>query len=249
MEGLTTIFLGGKLGTLFGKEWRLLVGSPAEAIRAIDINLGGALKRYLTTEGARKFYRVAVGHKKNDLTKEELANRSGQADIYILPTVRGAKSGLGKIFAGVALIVLTYFTGGFASGGWAMASGGGLSAAGTFVVGMSASLILGGITQLLTPTPNFNQNTVGESRGSTLFNGNATAVSQGGAVGLVYGRALVTPMPICLSFANQDVTNNGEPISSDAGNINYCRVELEGGGFQWVPRDEDGNCPAGSIEP
>lgn len=249
MEGLTTIHLGGKLGTLFGKEWQLLVSSPAEAIRAIDINLGGRLKRYLTTEGARKFYRVAVGHKKNDLTKEELGNRSGQADIYILPTVRGAKSGVGKIFAGVALIALTVMTfgatGPLAGGLWGISAG----AWATVGIGLGASLILGGITQMLTPTPNFDQNTAGESRGSTIFNGNAVAVSQGGAVGLVYGRALVTPMPVCLSFANQDVTNNGDPISSDAGNINYCRVELEGGGFQWVPRDEDGNCPAGSIEP
>lgn len=116
--------------------------------------------------------------------------------------------------------------------------------------GVGASLILGGISQLLTPTPNFNQDTAGESRGSSLFNGNAAAVSQGGSVGLVYGRALVTPMPVCISFWNQDVTAaDGSPISSDAGNINYCRVTLDGGGYQWVPRDEDGNCPAGSVEP
>mgnify|MGYP001603506129 CR=1 FL=1 len=238
MDGLTTIFLGGKLGTLFGKEWQLIVSSPAEAIRAIDINLGGRLRRYLSTEGAKKFYRVAVGHKKNDLTKEELGNRSGQADIYILPTVRGAKSGAGKLIAAVVLAVVTYG----ASLYWQGAAGIGTAVTAGYTT--AASLAVGGITQLLTPTPNFNQDTAGESRGSTLFNGNAVAVSQGGAVGLVYGRALVTPMPVCLSFANQDVA-----ISSDAGNINYCRVTLEGGGFQWVPRDEDGNCPAGSEEP
>jgi len=60
---MTTIHLGGKLGKLFGKKWELLVSSPAEAVHAIDVNTGGAFKRYLAKDGQKKFYKVAVGKK------------------------------------------------------------------------------------------------------------------------------------------------------------------------------------------
>lgn len=219
MDGLTTIHLGGKLGSLFGKEWRLMVSSPAEAFRAIDANLGGKFRSYFATEGARRFYKVAVGRKDNLVDKDELRNRSGESDIYIMPTVRGSKSGVGKIIAGVVLIIVGAFT--YAYGG-------------AYLVQLGFSLLIGGIVQLLTPIPNFNQDTQGDSRGSNLFAGNAVAASQGGAVGIVYGRALVTPMPICLSFSNQDI-----PVTDAAGAFGYTQVPLPGGGFQWVPIGTD----------
>ena len=243
MEGLTTIHLGGKLGQLFGKRWDLQVSSPAEAIRAIDVNLKGELKKYLFKQGHSKFYKIGVGKKDALIGKEELHNRSGRSAIYIIPVAKGRSSGVGKILAGVAIIAAIALSGGFAAGGWALASGGGLSGWGTVAVGMSASMILGGVTQLLTPTPNFNQNSQGDSRGSNLFNGNAAAISQGGAVGLIYGRALVTPMPISVSFENQDQI---KPDNSDPGR--FCIKEDENGSVQYVNKNPDGTCPAGSTE-
>lgn len=201
MEGLTTIHLGGKLGQLFGKEWRLQVSSPAEAIRAIDVNVKGELKKYLFKQGKSKFYKIGVGSKTSLIGEKELANRSGRSDIYIMPTIQGKNSGLGKILAAVAIVAVTWWNPfSFAAGStW-------------FTVGYStaASLAIGGVVQLLTPAPNFNNNSQGESRGSNLFNGNASVATQGGAVGLVYGRALVTPMPISIAFDNED------QIKSDA---------------------------------
>jgi predicted phage tail protein len=231
MEGLTTIHLGGKLGQLFGKKWTLKVSSPAEAIRAIDVNLRGKLRAYLSKEGAKKFYRLGVGKKDALIEKSELHNRSGNANIYLMPVAKGRNSGGAKILLGIAIIASIALTGGFAAGGWAMASaGGGLGIVGTALVGISASLVLGGITQMLTPTPNFNNNAEGDSRGSNLFGGNASAISQGGAVGLVYGRALVTPMPVSISFDNKD-----QSIQVGAGVIRYERKALPGGGYQYIP--------------
>ncbi len=240
MEGLTNIYLGGKLAKVCGQaHWQLLVSSPAEAIRAIDVNLGGKLRRYLATEGAKRYYKIGVGRKDNLLEKGELANRSGQTDIYILPTVRGAGSGVGKIIAGIAIIALAFYTGGASLVAGSITAG----TVGTIALGLGASLILGGITQLLTPTPNFNNSTSdAATAGSTLFNGNATAIAQGGAVGVVYGRALVTPMPVCISFTNQDVTLvNGQRVTTDAGTTNYTQVTVQGGGYQWEPDDTSRN--------
>jgi predicted phage tail protein len=233
-EGLTTIHLSGRLGATFGKTWKLRVSSPAEAIRAIDVNVGGKLRAYILNQGKKGFYKVAVGKKNDLLSKDELSNRSGASDIYIMPTVKGAKGGLGKILAGVAIIALAFVPG--VNVAIAGAIGGGLTA-GSVGLGiglLGASMILGGITQLLTPTPNFNNNTLGDGRdtGSTIFNGNSTAVSQGGSVGVVYGRALVVPMPISISFWNEDIK-----VDTVVNTTEYEQVELPGGGYQWRPKD------------
>lgn len=234
MEGLTTIHLGGKLGQLFGKKWELMVSSPAEAIRAIDINLKGKLRAYLSKEGAKKFYKIGVGKKDCLIGKEELHNRSGSSSIYVAPVAKGKSSGLGKVLIGIAIIASIALTGGFAAGGWAMAaSGGGLGIFGTALVGISASLILGGITQMLTPAPSFDNNPEGgETRGSNLFGGNASAITQGGAVGLVYGRALVTPMPVSISFDNKDQSISSAAVTIEDG---YEITRGEGGVIQYNP--------------
>ncbi len=231
-DGLTTIRLGGKLGSLFGREWRLRVSSPAEAIRAIDVNTGGKLRAYLRSQGTKGFYKVALGRKDNLLEKQELTNRSGETDIYILPTVRGAGSGVGKILTALALIVVAvYFP--FALPGLTIAQ------TTAVVYTVAASLAIGGAAQLLTPTPNFSQDNSAQTAGSTLFNGNATAIAQGLAVTIVYGRALVAPMPVCISFSNEDVTLvNGQRVTTSAGSIGYTQVNLPGGGYQWVPDDQ-----------
>ncbi len=143
---------------------------------------------------------------------------------------------MGKILAGIAIIVAAFYT-----GGAALSAAGSITAGtvGTIALGIGASLILGGITQLLTPTPNFNQDNSAETAGSTLFAGNAVAVAQGGAVGLVYGRALVAPMPVCISFSNEDVTLvNGQRVTTSAGTTSYTQVDLQGGGYQWTPVDD-----------
>jgi predicted phage tail protein len=203
---LTKVFLHGRLGKLFGKEWSLAVKSPAEAIRAIDANLKGALRKKLAEEGTKKFYKVSLGSLENLLDKEEIIQPSGNVDIHIVPVAKGRKSGVGKILAAVALVAITYFT--FGAGSGATAGLFGMTAAETALIGygMAASLALGGIVQLLTPIPSINSNAGSDSdgRGSNIFQGNSTISSQGSAVGLVYGRMMVTPMPVSLSLKNYD---------------------------------------------
>lgn len=224
---MVNIFLTGKLGLLYGKKWTLDVKSPAEAIRAIDANLKGALKEYLNGEGAKKYYKVAVQNKKNFLDKDEVSNPTGQSDIYIMPTIRGANSGGGKILAGIALIGLAIALGpaglaltGFGTTGLAGGVFGGA------LVGIGASLILGGVMQLLTPIPKISETT--EQKSSNLFQGNASAIAQGGAVPIIYGRALVSPMPICISLNNVDQTTTQstdigtvDTYYSDDGSVQY----------------------------
>ncbi len=229
------IVLGGHLGKLFGAEWNLYVQSPAEAIRAIDINLKGKLRAYLVGEGGKKYYKIALKRKDNLLTKEELNNPSGCNDIYILPTVKGNNSGWAKVIVGVVLAVVTYGASTYFSAAYAGFAGAiGTSAAGLTAIGygLAASMILGGITQLLTPNPSFNNQlgSEGDSRGSNTFQGNSQVVTQGGAVGLVYGRALVSPMPVSLSITSYD---QSAPNSFAPGT--YTIVYGPGGIVEYVP--------------
>lgn len=209
-------------------EWHLRVSSPAEAIRAIDANTGGALRRYLGGPGAKRYYKIALARKDNLLGLEELQQPTGKGDIYILPTVAGAKSAGAKILIGAALLALAIINPGAAF----VAAKGGLTVLGLATVSIGASLVLGGITQLLTPTPSFDQNSVGDGRGSNIFGGNAASISQGSSVGLVYGRALVTPMPISLSYTavDQVIVNSIAPqgytiVYGEGGIINYVPIE------------------------
>ena len=223
-EKITNVYLIGALGTKFGKHWKLDVKSPAEAVRAIDINTKRKLSEYLKGPAKNKYYKVAIGNKKSTIGKDEITNKSGCSDIYIIPTVKGAgDNAFGKIVAGIVLVVAAYFTGGTA-----------LAFLQVPLASAGISLILGGIVQLLTPVPNFNANDEA-TRQSSFFQGNASTILQGYPVSIVYGRALVSPLPISISLSYEDVYNN-----TDAGRIGSVeREELKGGGSQYSSASYD----------
>lgn len=228
---MVNIYLTGKLGSLFGKKWTLEVKSPSEAIRAINANVHGKLLQYLGGEGANKYYKIAVQKKTNLLNKEEIPNPSGQSDIYLMPTIKGSGGGA-KILAGAALLALAIVSGGITLGASANAWAG--LFIGDFGVGvgiaatMGASLILGGISELLTPIPKMdNSSSASDQKQSSVFQGNAGAISQGGAVPVAYGRILVSPMPISISNSSYDQA----ATKSTIGSVEV--TELDGGGYQY----------------
>jgi predicted phage tail protein len=222
---MINIYLTGKLGRLFGKKWTLNVKSPAEAIRAIDINVKGQLRKYLSTEGAKKYYKVALQKKDNIIYKEEISNPSGQSDIYIIPTIKGSGkvgTAIGMIVIGVALVYLAIL-----SGGTALYACGFLGEWTTTVAMMGASLILGGISQLLAPTPDISESSASDQKTSSMFQGNASTIMQGGAVPIAYGRILISPMPIGVSTAAYDQAATKATVGS------VTVTELDGGGYQY----------------
>lgn len=215
---MVNVYLHGLLGRKFNKSWRLAVSSVSEAIKAIDINTNGRLREYLGGEAREKKYMVKIGdYYLRD--KEELVGSSGSKDIHIVPYTKGA-SAAAKIIAGVVLVVvgaiLYYYGGGF------------LVKAGMGLMMMGASLTLGGIVQMLTPVANFNSTDDSTTRGSNIFEGNSINVSQGGSVGLAYGRVLVSPMPISVSIINED---KDVTTAIDLNGVNGS--VLEGGGYQY----------------
>jgi len=182
---LREIRVYGRLAKFLGRRvLRAEVATAAEAVRFLLANFP-QLERHMTDQ----HYRVSVGS--YDLATDELHDPAGQQQIKIVPVLAGAGA-VGRIIAGVALIALTIATGGF--GGAAIGLfGTGTLALGTVGMAIGASLVLGGVAQLLTPVPQMptGANTEQDPRKSYSFSGIQQTSRQGVPVPIVYGETLV----------------------------------------------------------
>ncbi|MCH2551238.1 MAG: tail assembly protein [Alcanivorax sp.] len=179
-ETLRTVRLYGVLGATFGREFRLAVASPAEAVRALCVQLPG-FERFLNTSRERGLV-YAVFYGKRNLTEDELHLQGDRQAIRIAPILEGSKnSGLVSTIVGAVLVVagaaINFF------------SAGALSFIGTPMIYAGVGMMVGGVVQMLSPQ-------VGELSGrespdnkpSYAFGGPVNTVAQGRPVGLGYGR-------------------------------------------------------------
>jgi predicted phage tail protein len=168
---LRKIKLYGKLAKFIGH--RVLeadVASAAEAVRFLLANWP-EVERHM----ADQHYRVSIGT--YDLTAEELYDPAGAAPISFVPVVAGAGA-VGRIIAGIALVAIGLFVPGIGALGVQI------------LVGVGASLVLGGVAQLLTPTPSTSKDE-GDPRKSFSFSGIQNTNRAGVPVPVVYGETLV----------------------------------------------------------
>jgi predicted phage tail protein len=178
---LRKIKLYGKLAKFIGH--RVLeadVATAAEAVRFLVANWP-EVERHMSDQ----HYRVSIGT--YDIDLEELHHPAGAAPISFVPVVAGAGA-VGRIIAGVALIAFALlFAPGAALASAAFTLG---SQAVTVIAGIGLSLVLGGVAQLLTPTPKLSQDE-GDPRKSFSFSGIQNTNRAGVAVPVVYGETLV----------------------------------------------------------
>lgn len=191
---LRKIKLYGQLAKFVGK--RVLtadVATAAEAVRMLVCNFPG-LEQHM----AEQYYRVTVGT--YDLGLDEIHDPAGQQDIKIMPVVAGAGGAGGKIAIGIGLIALSFLLPGagafgtFSVFGISAAQGGAvLAGLGTALSMVGASLVLGGVAQLLSPVPKISQgaDTDNDPRKTYNFSGIQQTSRQGVPVPAVYGLTLV----------------------------------------------------------
>jgi predicted phage tail protein len=181
---LRKIKLYGQLAKFVGR--RVLeadVATAAEAVRMLVANFPG-LEQHM----AEQYYRVTVGA--YDLGLDEIHDPAGQQDIKIAPVVVGAGGAGLKIAIGALLIVGAFFTGGATIGLLGLAAPVAVS---TVLGGIGFSLLLGGVSQLLTPVPKVPQgaDTDNDPRKTYNFSGIQQTSRQGVPVPCVYGLTLV----------------------------------------------------------
>ncbi|AMS22092.1 phage tail protein [Pseudomonas synxantha] len=177
MTSLTTIRLGGPLRQ-FGKEYRLSVRTPAEAVKALCVQIPG-LERFISSARQRGL-EFAVFRGSKNIQEDELGF-GGNGDIRIVPVITGSKrAGLLQTIVGAVLIAAGYLLSPF-TGGASMA-----------VVPAGIALFAGGVIQMLSPqagglkTSAAPENTPGYAFGSAK---NTTA--SGNPVPLCYGKRRV----------------------------------------------------------
>ena len=198
----------GKLAKHLGqRSFKAAVKSPAEAIRFLLANFPSL--RGVMSEGE---YQVTVGRLGLQLVDEPVQLHypaAPQEAIRIVPVVAGAGAGTGQILAGVGLIAAAIITGGIASAGVALGGFMGIGTVGTVVAGIGASLVLGGVAQLLTPTSTISSGTdsATDPKRSYSFSGIQNVSRQGVPVPVIYGEVFAGSVIISAGINTEEVTN------------------------------------------
>ena len=200
---MKTVKLYGELGKKFGKQFKLDVRNPAEALRALCVQVPG-FRQHLE-QFSEPGYVVRVGDEVRG--EEELhAPSSNKEVIKIVPVVSGA-SAVFRGILGVALIAFAFWN----PLGWAaLGTTGAIGTTVAFGVGMS--LAMGGIAELLAPAPpKFEANTGPEATPSYMFDGPVNTMGAGYAVPVGYGELLVGSHVVSAELYSVE-----EPIGSTA---------------------------------
>ena len=206
----------GKLAKHLGqRSFKAAVKTPAEAIRFLLANFPSL--RGVMSEGD---YKLSVGRSQLEIGEHpeyiHLPSASFEP-IRIIPVVAGAGGGTGKILAGVGLIAAAILLA--PVGGGFLGAGQGLLA-GTFTLGaqasvaigaIGASLVLGGVAQLLTPTPQLgisNARGIDETtdpRRSYSFSGIQNVSRQGVPVPIIYGEVFTGSVVISAGINTEEI--------------------------------------------
>ncbi|MDR5846298.1 tail assembly protein [Caballeronia sp. LZ003] len=179
-EKLRTIRLYGILGKRFGRIHQLAVSSTREAISALSVLHPGFKSFMLNAKDSGLTFAVFNG--KRNIGEDQLPQPVGDDDIRIAPILRGSKSGgLFQTILGAALIAVAVWNPAFLSLSPGAASG---------LLGLGASMALGGVVQMLSPQTSGLASTQ-DNGTSYYFNGPVNSAAQGDCVPIVYGRMRV----------------------------------------------------------
>jgi len=187
---ITTVKLYGHLGRRFGREFCFDIATVGEAVRALNANLTG-FNAYLTNH-SEPGYRVLVDDGPVLSVAELGLAVNVPRTIKIVPVVAGAAEGksIGMIILGVVLVAAAFFTAGTSLLGLSVATTNIIASA---AAGMGLSMIAGGVSQLLSPTPSMDEP---KRSDNASFGDGVDTIRQGLAVPVVYGTVLCQGLPI-----------------------------------------------------
>ncbi|MDS6452677.1 tail assembly protein [Xanthomonas perforans] len=168
--------LYGVLRAKFGKEFRLAVASPAEAIRALSVQLAG-FQAFLM--GAKdRGLTFAVFNGRRNLSQDQLHDPPGDDAIRIAPVLQGSKrGGVLQTILGAVLVVVGV-----------VLSANGLGVIGVPLTNAGIAMVIRGVVQMLSPTQKgLGTQDSPDNRPSYAFNGPVNTQAQGNPVPVAYG--------------------------------------------------------------
>lgn len=179
----------------FGSEFRLDCQTTAEIVQALTSQIP-KLRQFIQ----QGLFTVRVGRDyfDNRYLDQGLSHKlKDDATVHFTPVLKGSKrGGLFGVIAGVAIIA-----GAIALGPLA----GIISTNAAWIVGsVGASLLLGGVAQMLTKMPEMKMGAEKEKKQSTAFSNLSNMTAQGKAMPLAYGRMRVGSLIISQGVETMD---------------------------------------------
>lgn len=179
----------------FGSEFRLDCQTTAEIVQALTSQIP-KLRQFIQ----QGLFTVRVGRDyfDNRYLEQGLSHKlKDDVTVHFTPVLKGSKrGGLFGVIAGVAIIA-----GAIALGPLA----GIISTNAAWIVGsVGASLLLGGVAQMLTKMPEMKMGTEKEKKQSTAFSNLSNMTAQGKPMPLAYGRMRVGSLIISQGVETMD---------------------------------------------
>jgi predicted phage tail protein len=231
----------GDLGERYGAEHTYEnLRTPADAIKLLCINSPELQEELIHAHEHGVGYRLIQADV--DLGYEDLQLPLGSHDLILTPVVTGSGGGgVGQVLAGVGLIAASFLLpgaglfGATSLFGAAAVAGGIGTAVGTALSAVGASLVLGGVSQMLSPQPTVPnvggfqgpnrvssaeatstdgpQSVVRGSNGrqSYIYTGAANTVGVGATIPVVYGEVLAGSH---LLSARVEVADDSDPLKT-----------------------------------
>jgi len=201
---LRKLKLYGQLAEFIGhEEFEIKVHNVSQAISFLIHNFP-EVERFMSP----KYYQVKVGN--YEIDKNELAYPIGQEDIHFIPAISGAGRGVGKVLLGAAMIGLAFATGGasfsFQKGLTFSASRLGEAFVAQAVVGIGATLVLSGVSDMLFPLPELPEfKSDQDPQLSFNFGGIQNTSRAGTPVPIVYGEILTGSVVVSAAIDTNQV--------------------------------------------
>ena len=181
------------------------VATPGEAVRFLIANFP-QVRGHMSD----KHYQVLVSG--NALAigdePEQLHHPIGaQEEIKIVPVMAGAGGGTGRTLLGALLVTASFFFPAAAGVTPALQLGAStFTATGAALFSIGSSLVLGGVAQLLSPTPRFGAGAGSDQdpRKSYSFSGIQNVGRQGVPVPIVYGETIVGSVVVSSTLLTDD---------------------------------------------
>lgn len=220
---MIAVLLYGHLRRRFGRRYDFDIRDPAEAVRALCATVPGFRAHVLAHN--EPGYRVLVGQSPRD--GETLALPAEEPVIRIVPVVAGSGRGFGQVLLGAALIGFAFVTGGAGIGLSSLVTGAGFTTAGLIAAQFGVALVMGGIAQMLSPTPKAGK--AADNKASDVFAGPVNTTQQGNPVPVGYGRLIVGSQVISAGLAAASVADASS--GSGGGTVwDFTRDAVFGGG-------------------
>ena len=204
---LRKVKLHGKLADFVGhEEFEVEVRNISQAVSFLIHNFP-KLEAYMSP----KYYQIKVGN--YAVGEKELDYPIGKQDIHFIPVISGAGRGFGKILLGAALIGISLMLPGggmfgtYGLGGTAAVKGGFLTGVGTFTSAIGASLVLGGVSDMLFPLPEIPKfESSSDPKLSFSFAGLQNTSRAGTPVPIVYGEVMTGSVVISAAIDTNQVS-------------------------------------------